>query len=308
LLDRHPNVGMVYSEMSGFNDTGFFEANHLRTYHKSGYRGSRFAYESIFERQVSLVASGALGEATEPWAQAVAARGAYFGRIFDQYLLRTIVFTNSMMIRKSVLGSVGLQDESFHFFEELEFALRICHDYEVCFLDLPTYLLRYHDDQISSTTSPGRGCYVAVRKQQSLLRAVRRHALRDVAYYQSHRAAIDAYLSRLHRAVAVAMLSVDARTRNERRTYSRRARRYLSRCTAGDRWALLGLAFVPPIIRRIAFAAKRRARTYAGRVFLKLRPIFTPAPSRPTLNISKELGSGMLLRAGTNTSSDPNST
>jgi hypothetical protein len=62
------------------------------------------------------------------------------------------------MIRRDVLGRIGLQDESFRF------ALRICHDYEVCFLDVPTYKLRYHEDQVSSTTSPLRGCYVAVRK------------------------------------------------------------------------------------------------------------------------------------------------
>ena len=107
VFDTFRDVAMTYSECSAFDDAGFDEVWHLRTYHESAFRGAPAGYDHLFETSMDL-------EATEllrglPIAPALTAgRRAYFGNIFDVYLQRTIVFTNSMMFRRAMLAEVGL--------------------------------------------------------------------------------------------------------------------------------------------------------------------------------------------------------
>ena len=46
LLDRYPDVGLVYAEMSGFDDDGYFEQYHLKAYHQSVW-DPETAYDSV---------------------------------------------------------------------------------------------------------------------------------------------------------------------------------------------------------------------------------------------------------------------
>ena len=54
ILDAFPEIGMVYAEMSAFDDATFFDRYHLKTYHHSAYRDPRVTYDRIFERSVRL--------------------------------------------------------------------------------------------------------------------------------------------------------------------------------------------------------------------------------------------------------------
>src|SRR3989304_3374628 len=177
---------MVYTEFSGFDDEGYWEKDHLKTYHKSAYRSRNVTYGSIFSESVDLLRSGILPESLAGSEPDLEKRRAYFGNIFDACLLNTIVFTNSMMFRRDSPPEVGWQNESFPFFEEMEFVLRICRQHNVAFLDIPTYKLRYHPGQISSTATR-KESMVAIKTQQYLLRAVKKHAFMDPNYYESHR-------------------------------------------------------------------------------------------------------------------------
>ena len=105
-------------------------------------------------------------------------RRVYVGNIFDAYLLNIIVCQNNMLMRRSIVQTVGIRNERVKYFEELDYILRISRAHRVCFIDVPTYKLRYHSGQVS-TTAGKNGRYVWLRKQQELLRLVKRHALAD---------------------------------------------------------------------------------------------------------------------------------
>ena len=268
LLDLYPTIAMVYTEFSGFDDEGYWERDHLRTYHKSAYRNRNLTYDSIFSESVDLLGSGVLPETLATSEPDLKQRRAYFGNIFDACLLNTIVSTASMMFRRNILPKVGWQNESFPFFEEMEFALRICRQYKVAFLDIPTYKLRYHPGQISETGT-NKESLVAIKKQQYLLRAVKTHAFRDPNYYESHRASIDRQLARLHRAVAVPLMSHEGTSAHTKKNFPKRARRYLAKCRqyGHPEFFLWAVSYGPPIIRRIAFAAMSRMEKIRDLVF-----------------------------------------
>ena len=253
LLDRSPDIGMVYSEFSAFADDGYWEEFHLKTYHASAYLRGGVEYDELFAERQALDASSSYGIdrlVPQGWRD----RSVYFGDIHEAYQFNAIVFTNSMMFRRSLLEQTGLQQKKFGMFHDLEFALRICSHARVAFLDVPTYKLRYHAQQISTTRKP-RGGKVAIRIQRDLLRVARHHLLRDAQFYSRHRERIDRHLARLCRAAAVPLLSYAGGTAHEDSHYPRRARRYLAKCRDyGQGEPLLyAMSFSPHLVRRLAF-------------------------------------------------------
>jgi GT2 family glycosyltransferase len=254
LLDECPDVGMVYSEFSAFSDDGFWDELHLKKYHASAYRTGGIDYGQLFaERKPlnELRSSGDPGDARlERWPKS----SVYFGNIYEAYLFNTVVFTNSMMFRRSLLEKTGLQLRTFGMFHDLEFALRVCRHASVAFIDIPTYKLRYHPGQIS-TTRTLHGGKVAIKIQRDLLRVARHHLQRDPNFYLQNRDRIQRHLARLCRAVAIPMLSYDKGTAHESTHYPVRARRYLSRCREYGHGEpiLYALSFSPRFVRRASF-------------------------------------------------------
>lgn len=241
ILERFPDVGMVCSEFSGFGD-GLTEEFHLKSYHEPAFRESE-RYDDYFERAVSL---REVGIECPPWSD----RKIYTGRIFDHYLRALFIFTNSMMVRRSVLDGVGLQDEGFPLFEEYEFALRVARKCSVAFVDVPTYELRYHAGQISTTTRAD-GPAVFVEKQRQLLRVVERHGVLDDVYYRANKTMVDGVMVRLHRALGIALICHPG--------HEAEARSVLS---AGKRYGLSAtglrlLTYMPGVVRRIAMKVYR---------------------------------------------------
>jgi glycosyltransferase involved in cell wall biosynthesis len=254
-LERNPDTVMVYTEFSAFDDAGFWDEFHLRTYHKSAYRNAACAYGALFEQRSPLadnpvIRAAAQRAGTPLWLT----RSEYRGRIFDAYLHNTVVFTNSMMFRRRLLDQVGPQDPCFGHFHDLEFALRICREGLVTFIDNPTYKLRYHPGQVSSRKGPG-GDENAVKLQRDLLRVARKHALKDVAYYRQNRSAADRLMANRHRAAAVPMIAYGGGNAHRRKYFPRRARRYLAQCAKNGHpaTALYLVSFMPRILKRLYF-------------------------------------------------------
>ena len=260
LLDRHPDVALVYAEMSGFDDAGYFDKYHLKTYHSSAYRSGSLSYERLFETSATLGDLGVLPAALVREEPVLQQRRGYFGEIFDVYLTNLLICQNNLLVRRSVISSVGPRNERIRYWEEVDYLLRISRSRRVCFLDLPTYKLRYHAGQIS-TTAGKDGRTVWLRKQQSLLRVVKRHALLDPTYYERHRRRIDRHLAHLHRAVAIPLMVCEGRI-TKGRDYAARARRYLARCAryGHSHWTLWALTFAPGPVRRFAVSALETAR------------------------------------------------
>jgi hypothetical protein len=252
--------------MSGFDDQGFFDRYHLKTYHHSAYRDPNVSYERIFERSARLGDLDILPDQLAREDPAVADRRAYFGNVFDTYLTNLVVFQNNMLMRRSLLDVVGLRNPAVRYWEEYEYILRITRQHQVCFLDVPTYKLRYHPGQISSTAGE-RGRYVWTRKQQCLLRIVRRHATADPAYYAAHRGRLDRQFAHLHRAIAIPLLLGEGSPARSR-DLARRARKHLARAWRyGHRHAGLWLlSFAPGRARRLGVGLVEYARTLSQRL------------------------------------------
>lgn len=265
VLDRYPDVGLVYSDFSAFDDEGWFDEWHLREYHSSAYRRGDLTYDCLFSEQVPLSQLAAFAQIPVEFRPEWLQRRMYFGHIFHAYLLNTVVFTNSIMFRARVLEKVGLQEPRFGLFHDLEFVLRMCRHYPVVFIDAPTYKLRYHAGQISTTIGPERG-RIAIRKQRDLLRVFKAHRDADADNDYSHKSLMDSQLARLLRSVAVPMLSFDQGRPHEDRYYPRRARKYLRRCAAlGYPEPLLWLlSFAPHFGRRVGMAVMDRRRKLVG--------------------------------------------
>jgi glycosyltransferase involved in cell wall biosynthesis len=254
-LDTRPDTVMVYSDFSAFDAQGPGEEFHLRSYHASAYRHERTAYAFLFEERWSLNEDAALRAivAEDPSRAHWLERSGYRGHLFDAYLFDTVVFTNSMMFRRSLLEKIGLQDAYFGHFHDLEFALRLCKAGPVAFLDVPTYKLRYHTGQVSTTAVDGG--LNAVRLQRGLLRVARVHGLGDRAYYERNRERVDELVARLCRAAAVPLIAYGGPGEHRRRIFTRRARAYLrwSARHGHAHTALRLVSYLPTIAKRVYF-------------------------------------------------------
>jgi glycosyltransferase involved in cell wall biosynthesis len=260
VLERLPEAAFVCSEMSGFDDAGFFERHHLKTYHGSAYRDPRLTYERIFERSMRLDDVIMPPDSLLQGDPDASGRRLFLGHIFDTYLLKLIVCQNTVMFRREVLLQAGARNERIKYWEDVDLLLRICRRHPVCFVDVPTYQLRYHAAQISSLAGP-EGKYVWMRKQQILLRVTKRHAFADGEYYRRHREQLDRHLAHLHRAAAIPMMLIDTAS-HERTGYARRARKYIARCRRlGHPARVLWLmSFLPGPLRRLGVTIMMYAR------------------------------------------------
>jgi hypothetical protein len=266
VLDAYPEVAMVSTECSGFDDHGLWLEYHLQDYHSSAYRRGGVTYDNLYDRAIPIGQVGALRDVL-PGGSGWSDRSLYFGSLFDRYLMNTVVFTNSMMFRRKAFEQVGPQRPRFGHFHDLEFALRLTHGRRCAFLDVPTYAIRYHPGQITTKVGP-RAPWILLRKQQDLLRVLRVHGVRDSAYYQSHAMAIDTQYARLCRAVAIPMLGHVSASPHQRRYLPRRARVYLRQAAQrGYRYRLLTLAsYLPNWPRRLVMKMESLLRRFQTRV------------------------------------------
>ena len=257
LLERFPAIAMVCAEMTGFDDHGFEERYHLKNYHKSSFRDPSFTWDSIFGSSMPLPDACAVPQDLLREDPVVLERRVYHGNIFDSYLVRIVLCQNTAMMRREVIAEIGPRNEHIYNYEELDYLLRLSRNHDILFVDVPTYKLRYHEAQISSTARSD-GIFVWIRKQRALLRLIKRHALADPAYHRRHRKRLDRHLADLHRAVAVPMMLLGPGNAAGRRyaKYARYSRLYLARCRefGYPQRALYAASFTPGPVRRVVVA------------------------------------------------------
>jgi glycosyltransferase involved in cell wall biosynthesis len=235
VLKRFPEVGMVCSELSCFGE-GLEDEFHLKAYHAPAFRNGE-TYDRYFDRSVMFTEADF---DCSQWSE----RKIYLGQIFDRYLHVLFVCTNTALMRRSVIDEIGFQDEGLPLFEEYEFTLRAAKRYPVAFVDVPTYQLRYHHDQISTTVRPD-GPAVLVEKQRQLLKVVDRHGVQDGHYYLAHKPDVDATMAKLHRALGIALMCHPGHESEARAIFS--AGRQYGLSAPGFRI----LTYLPSFVRRI---------------------------------------------------------
>jgi glycosyltransferase involved in cell wall biosynthesis len=194
-LERFQEIAMVCTEFSGFDDEGYWDECHLKKYHGPAYKN--MSYGEIYSESYTL---DSLGMESTRWR----GKKAYIGNVFDTYLNNIIISTNTIMFRKGVLDSVGLFDKRFHLLEEYHFVLKICKHYKIAFLDVPTFKLRYHSDQISEANR--ESIEVVITKQSNMVKIVEELGLNDDLYYSKHSDQVHKRLAVLNKSLAIPLM------------------------------------------------------------------------------------------------------
>lgn len=197
-------------------------------------------YENIYSKSISISNAGLN---LKEWDD----RKVYVGKVFERYYDELILATNTVMFRRSLLKSVGLQHEAYRVFEDYEFVLRIAKACKVAFIDVPTYKLRYHDDQISTHGNKPNGREILISKYTNLIEIAEKHGLNDKDYYSRNQASVDKKLGKLNRELALTLMKTGRNTR--------RARKHLRGCAIYNKpeYLLWVLCLTPYVLRRLSF-------------------------------------------------------
>lgn len=172
-MEAHPEVGMVSTEVSSLTNEGISEEYHLRSFH-SIYNRKGWSYEDLFPVQGKFDCRAL--NAPVPF---------YIGQLFRYVLQGPVVMSNTILFPKEILKHTGYQNESYRLAEEYELIVRICKYYEVAFLDIPTYLYRYHDHQLSKVNQPKTRKKISteIETEEVILQAILDWGYKDKAYY-----------------------------------------------------------------------------------------------------------------------------
>lgn len=245
-MEKHPEVGMVYTEFSAATVNGLFEEYHLRTFH-GVYDRKGWSYEDLFPTREEFIY-----EAIKPVP-------CYIGDIFQYALMDPLIPSPTIMFRKEILEKVGYQNESYHFAEEYEFIVRICKYFKVAFLNIPTYVYRYHEGQMSKANQPltKEKKLTEVEIQKVILQAVLDWGHGDKAYYAQNDDWLNPRLAELYHSLGEKWLEYGN---------AREARECFRKGLAFDpQWGknrqYWYLSFFPSSMRRVFWGLSRRMRT-----------------------------------------------
>lgn len=236
LLDKHPDIAMVYTEFSAFDDNGFWDEYHIRKYH-SAYHNDAFGYKDIFKDKFTAEDDGIKSIEEQNI-------NIYTGNIFEQYFNQIIVFTNSIMFRKKILNDVGIQNDKFGLFHDHEFVMRICKKYKCAYIDLPTYKLRYHNGQISGIPNQS-DINTVIKKQTDMIKVLEAHGIEDQYYYLNNKENVNKRLSIAHKYLSIPLLAM----KND----IKKARMNLQKCGyyGKPEKFLWMISYMPYLVRRI---------------------------------------------------------
>jgi glycosyltransferase involved in cell wall biosynthesis len=182
-MEDHPEVGLVCSEFSGCFDGKIFAEFNLRNYHTL-WKRKKWAYEDVFS--VKGVLSPICNH--EPITY-------YIGNPFTAMLQDTLICTTTILLRKEVIDSIGLQNEEFRFLEEYDFVLRIAKHFQIGFLNVPTYVLRYHANSMSgflgSRIKTKEQLLLMIEMEYNRLNSLNQWACDDKVYHDKNRRAVE---------------------------------------------------------------------------------------------------------------------
>src|SRR5690606_7987205 len=147
-LQHHPDVGMVWTDMSAVTDDGTRIADtYLRTFYK--------AYESVRVEDI-MERAGTVAELGVDVPGDLASSPIWIGDIFSPMIRGSLVHTPTTILRRERMRATGGYDGSLKpAGEDFDFPLRTTALGPVGFLDLPAIDYRIgNDDQI---TAPAQG-------------------------------------------------------------------------------------------------------------------------------------------------------
>jgi glycosyltransferase involved in cell wall biosynthesis len=207
-MDAFPEVGLVSTEVSAFDDQGVLEEYHLRSYHGI-WQWKNLSYDQVY------------GDAGHfPWSGREEPVPYYIGNIFPYMLMGTLISENTVFFRREVLERIGYQNERYRYAQGYEWLVRASKSFTVGFLNLPTYHLRYHDNQHSLCQVPvgrKRERKPAIEQKRRVisrevwgykLSTVLEWGYEDAEFYAAHRELVDRRLAEIHYAIGRGWLSI----------------------------------------------------------------------------------------------------
>ena len=187
--EEHPEIGMVYTEWSSsYDGKTIAEEYHLRTFH-GVYNRKGWTYEDIFPTKGEFLC--------DEWERPIP---YYVGDLFRFTLMDPLVPSLTIFFRREVLDVVGYQNEAYHLAEEYEFIVRICKRFPVAFLNVPTYVYRYQEDQISKVnqTATKEKIHIDIGIEKVILQSVLDWGVADKQYYVRNRDWLNSRLAELY--------------------------------------------------------------------------------------------------------------
>jgi len=187
-MEAHPEVGVVSTEMSAMVGNTVTQEFFLRSYHGI-YNKKGWSYEDVYP--VSGQFHSDTLNKTVPY---------YIGSIFRQILQGQVLFTNTVLFQRNITATVGYQNESYRTGEEYEYLVRICKHYKAAFLDIPTYIYRYNDNQLTMVASKDSMARILteIKTENVFLRAVMDWGVGDNKYYNENKDWINRRIAELY--------------------------------------------------------------------------------------------------------------
>lgn len=142
---EHPDYVLVASDFSAFDDQGFFERSHLRSYYSAIDR-TPGGLDGIFSERLEL-RDQALPFRRQEMPDTVT---VYGGRIFEKLVWGNCLHPPTVMFRRDAAMAAGLLDSNFLQDADFEYFLRLSRLGRVAFIDHPLVKYRYSEDQMSS--------------------------------------------------------------------------------------------------------------------------------------------------------------
>jgi glycosyltransferase involved in cell wall biosynthesis len=160
VLDSFPSTGIVFSDFSVFDESGYAEYSYFRKCFPI-FRENSFSLDEIFPAKTVL----------HPDFDGKPLL-VYQGRIAKYLFCGNFVLPSSALVRRSVLDKVGLFDESYRIAEETDYFLRLCSNHAAAYVDRPLvdYLLK-RTGNLTGNSNTERLIRNAIRIQEEYLSA-----------------------------------------------------------------------------------------------------------------------------------------
>lgn len=189
-METHPEAGMVWTEVTSLTEKGISEEYHLRSFH-SIYNRKGWSYDDLYPVKGELVHDGS-GKPV-PY---------YMGDVFKYTLMGTCVFSNTVLFPREILRDIGYQKVDNPICQDYEFVVRICkHNNKrallTAFLNVPTYLYRYHENQISMPNhlKTKKKLFTEIEIEKGITQAILDWGYNDKEYYSRNHKWLDHQLA-----------------------------------------------------------------------------------------------------------------
>jgi amino acid adenylation domain-containing protein len=184
-MEKNPHIGMVSTNMSAMREGEIVEEYHLNRYHRPIFHDYSWTLEDIYPVHGAFEF---LGESIP----------SYTGDIFKYMLHWPALFSNSVLFSRKILEIVGYQNEAYQLGEDYDYTVRICKRFKVACLDIPTYVLRYGEDQITMVGNQwSRERHATwIRILETIIQVALDHGRADTDYYSQNKVWLDPLLSK----------------------------------------------------------------------------------------------------------------